>query len=295
MKERARQVHRIIQPIRSLAQRFTYLGLIGAAFGAMLLGKADLVVLDRLRAHITDVVAPIFEAISGPIAFTASAVREIQYLSNLESENDRLREDNARLIGWQAVARHLEAENEALRGMLNFKTGPESSTVSARVIADTGGAFAHSLVLNAGSNDGVRKGSPVVTGDGLVGRVLSVGARSARVLLLTDLNSRTPVLVESTGTRAILAGDNSGRLKLIHLPSGAYVAVGDRIVTSGHGGVFPPRLPAGVVVSVDEAGIRVQPFADRSRLEYVLVIDVGLEEALRLPQLPIERKAVARP
>ena len=295
MKERARPAFRIIQPIKSLAQRFAYLGLIGAAFGAMLLGKADLVVLERLRAHVTDVVAPVLDALSGPIAFSASVVRQVRALASLETENRRLREDNARLLGWQAVARHLEAENEALRGMLNFKTGPEPSTVSARVIADTGGAFAHSLVLNAGSNDGVRKGSPVVTGEGLVGRVVSVGARSARVLLITDLNSRTPVLVESSGTRAILAGDNSDRLKLIHLPPGAYIAPGDRIVTSVHGGIFPPRLPAGVVVSVDEAGIRVQPFADRSRLEYVRVIDAGLEEALRLPQLPVERKAGGRP
>lgn len=295
MVERARPVHRLIQPIKSLAQRFAYLGLIGAAFGAMLLGKADVVVLERLRAHVTDVVAPVLEALSRPIAFGTSVVRQIRALADLEVENDRLRDANARLIEWQAVARRLEAENTALRGMLNFRPGPDPATVSARVIADTGGAFVHSLVLNAGSRDGIRKGSPVVTGEGLAGRVVSVGTRSARVLLITDLNSRIPVLVESTGTRAILAGDNADRPKLIHLPPGAYVAPGDRIVTSGHGGVFPPRLPVGVVVSVNEAGTRVQPFVDHSRLEYVRVVDVGLDESLRLPQLPAERKAGGRP
>ena len=96
-----------------------------------------------------------------------------------------------------------------------------------------------SLILNAGAREGVRKGSPVVTGDGLVGRIAGVGYRSARVLLITDLNSRIPVLVEPTGMRAILAGDNSDRPRLIRLPPGATVSPGERVSTSGRAGAFP--------------------------------------------------------
>jgi rod shape-determining protein MreC len=149
------------------------------------------------------------------------------------------------------------------------------------VIADTGGAFAHSLVLNAGSRAGVGKGQAVVTGEGMVGRIAAVGERSAWVLLITDLNSRIPVTIAPAGIRAILAGNNSDRPRLVHLPPGVAISPGDRVVTSGHGGAFPPGLPVGIVAAVSEAGIDVRPFMDRSRIEYVRVVDFGLQGILR--------------
>jgi rod shape-determining protein MreC len=135
-------------------------------------------------------------------------------------------------------------------------------------------------VLNIGKRDGVKNGQAVITGDGLVGRVAVVGNRSTRVLLITDLNSRIPVLVESTRTRAILAGNNADQPKLIHLPPNARVPQGDRIVTSGHAGVFPPGIPIGVVASVGDKGIAVQPFAERNSLEYIRVINYDQEGVL---------------
>ena len=117
----------------------------------------------------------------------------------------------------------------------------------------------------------------MITGDGLVGRVAGVGNRATRVLLITDLNSRIPVLVEATRTRGILIGNNSNRPRLIHLPPGATVSPGDRIVTSGHGGAFPVGLPIGLIDAVNESGISVQPFVPRDRLEYVRILDYGLK------------------
>jgi rod shape-determining protein MreC len=96
-------------------------------------------------------------------------------------------------------------------------------------------------------------------------------------LLISDLNSRIPVLIEATRTRAILAGNNSNRPRLIHLAPGATVSPGDRVVTSGHGGVFPVGLPVGLVDAVNEGGISVLPFVSRDRLEYVRVLDYGLK------------------
>jgi rod shape-determining protein MreC len=192
-------------------------------------------------------------------------------------ENENLRRDKERLLHWQSVARMLEAENKALQAQLNYVPGPQASYVSARVIADTGGAFAHSLLLNIGHQPGVDKGQAVVTGDGLIGRVAGVGDRATRVLLISDLNSRIPVLIEATRTRAILAGNNSNRPRLIHLAPGATVSPGDRVVTSGHGGVFPVGLPVGRVDAVNEGGISVLPFVSRDRLEYVRVLDYGLK------------------
>ncbi|MEQ8196299.1 MAG: rod shape-determining protein MreC [Rhodospirillales bacterium] len=284
MKERPRQIFRVEAPIRTLAQRFLYLGLVGAAFALMLLGKADVLLMDRMRAHVTDAVAPILDFASRPVASAKEMVGEARAMIALKAENDRLREDRARLLQWQAVARKLEAENKALKGLLNFKPGPEASYLTARVIADAGGAFAHSIVLNIGERDGVENGQAIVTGEGLVGRVAIVGSRSARVLLLTDLNSRIPVLVESTRTRAILAGNNTDQPRLIHLPPNARVPQGDRIVTSGHAGVFPPGIPIGVVANVGDGGITVQPFAKRNALEYVQIVNYKLDGILRRPK-----------
>ena len=284
MQEPFRPANRIAAPLRNVAQRFAYMGLVLAAFGMMMLGKADSVLMERLQAHATDALAPIMDVLSRPVATMANAVDYGRKMINLHDENAELREVNARLLQWQVVARRLELENAHLRGLLNFKPDPGASFVSARVIADTGGAFAHSLVLNAGARDGIRKGQAVVTGAGLTGRIAGTGNISARVLLITDLNSRIPVLVESTGTRAIMAGDNTDQPHLIHLPPGSVVNVGDRVVTSGHGGAFPPGLPIGVVAAVSDEGIAVQPFVGREQLEYVRVMDFGLEGILQPPR-----------
>ena len=286
MKGPLRPVHRIAVPIKGLIQRFAYVGLVVAAFGLMLLGKADVLLVERIRTQVTDALAPILDVLSRPVATVSDVVDQVRELAALREENAGLREDKVRLLQWQTVARRLEAETKALRALLNFVPGPEASYVTARVIGDTGGAFAHALVLNAGFRAGVRKGQAVVTGDGLVGRVAGVGTRSTRVILITDMNSHIPVLVERTRTRAILAGDNSEVLRLIRLPPGAEVSPGDRVVTSGHGGAFPPGLPVGVVASVSDAGIGVQPFVERSRLEYVRVVDFGLRGILQ-PLFPV--------
>ncbi len=276
-----RSVYHLAQPIRGLAQRFAYISMVAAAVGLMILGKVDVLLMDSIRARVTDTVAPILDALSRPAESVAKAIEHVRQLSALRQENTLLRESQARLLQWQTAALRLEAENKSLRDLLNYIPGQEPSFITARVIADTGGAFAHSLILNAGVRDGAAKGQAAMTGDGLVGRVAGAGSRSARILLITDLNSRIPVLVGTKRTRAILAGNNSDRPLLIHLLSGETVSAGDRIVTSGHGGAFPFGLPVGVVASVSDGGIGVAPYVERNRLEYVRLLDFGLGGIVR--------------
>jgi rod shape-determining protein MreC len=277
VKDRSRFTYRLAAPLPGLAQRFAFLGLVIAALTLMLIAKADVAMMERLRAQVTDSVAPIIDVMSRPVVMANEVIVRVGSLVTVYEENENLRRDKERLLHWQSVARMLEAENKALQAQLNYVPGPQASYVSARVIADTGGAFAHSLLLNIGHQPGVDKGQAVVTGDGLIGRVAGVGDRATRVLLISDLNSRIPVLIEATRTRAILAGNNSNRPRLIHLAPGATVSPGDRVVTSGHGGVFPVGLPVGRVDAVNEGGISVLPFVSRDRLEYVRVLDYGLK------------------
>jgi rod shape-determining protein MreC len=160
---------------------------------------------------------------------------------------------------------------------------PRLRFITARVVGDQGGAFARSVLVNAGSRDGVAKGQVAVTAEGVAGRVAEVGLRSSRVLLLTDINSRVPVLVGSARDRAIMAGDNTGRPRLLYLAAGTEIRPGDRVVTSGHGGVFPPGLPVGIVTQASETALRVQPFVDWAHVEYLRLADYELPSLLLSP------------
>lgn len=280
MKNRPHLGHHLIHSEKGMASRFGYLGLVLAAFALMLLGKADVEVMEQVRSTVSDTIAPVLEILSRPATAVDQVVDDVTQMADLRNENIRLREENRRLIEWQSAARKLSSENQQLKGLLNFAPGAEPGFVSGRVVADSGGAFVHSVLVSAGARDGVSKGQAVITGDGLVGRVHAVGSRSARVLLLTDLNSRIPVVVEATRTRAILAGDNTDRPRLVHMAPGATVSAGDRIVTSGHGGAFPPGIPVGVVARVGDNTITVKPYVYRDRLEYVRVVDYGLQGIL---------------
>ncbi len=283
MSERSRTDLRTAGTIKTFAHRFAYVGLVIAAGALMMLGKADAVLMEKLRLRIIDTTAPILDVLSRPVDVVTHTVEQVHDWLALHDENARLREDRARLMQWQTVARRLEAENAALKQLLHFVPEPEIHFVTARVVADSGGAFAHSLLLGAGILDGIGKGQPVVSDEALVGRIAGVARRSARVLLITDLNSRIPVLVGPTRTRAILAGDNSARPKLVYLAPEAVVSPGDLIATSGHAGVFPSGIPVGIVKSVGDGEIRIEPYVDRERLEYLRVIDYGLTGILGNP------------
>lgn len=262
--------------VRLLAQRFAFLSLLVAAVALMILGKADIILIERTRALVADAMAPVLDAMARPAATVAQVTQNFHELANLRSENARLREENARLMHWQTLARRLESENVVLHDSLNVVPDPDPAYVTARVIGDMGSAFGHSMLLGAGSKDGVRKGQAVLSGEALVGHIAEVGLRSSRMLLITDINARTPVLVEATRTRAILSGDNSARPRLTYVAGSPNISVGDRIVTAASGGAFPPGIPLGVVSSINDGIIRVEPFIQRHHLEFVSIVDFGL-------------------
>lgn len=269
-----------VDMIRAMLQRFAYLGLIVAAFGLMMIGKAEMVLVEQVRARINDAFAPILEAIAEPAASVRSYVNEARQFLNVHEENQRLAQENQRLMKWQTVARSVEAENQILRNLLNFSTGPQANYRAARVISDDGGTFSESALIYAGVRDGVRNGQAVVSGEGLVGRIAGVAQRSSRVLFISDLNSRIPVVLEGNRVRGVLAGRNESKPIITKLPPSAIVAIGDRVVTSGHGGAFPAGIPVGVVSAVVEAGAEITPFVDFKTLEIVRIVDYGLDGIL---------------
>ena len=259
--------------MRAMAQRFSFLVLVLGSIGLMMLGKVDAVLIDGIRTRLTDALAPILDAAAQPAASVSDLVAEAEALAHLRRENARLRAENAALVYFRDAAYRLEVENEDLRGLLNYQPAAPHSFVSARVVADQSGSFVRSLAISLGERHGVADGQAVLGARGLVGRTVQTGARSARVLLLTDLNTRVPVVVTPSRHRAVLGGDNTARPRLFHLVADHGVSAGDRVTTSGHGGMFPRGLPVGIVESVRDGVVRIRLFEDLTRLEFVRIVD----------------------
>lgn len=267
------------------------LGLSGASGFLLIIGAALLMLsafypstLTGLRVGAADTLAPVLNVVSAPMQRAAVFVRDVSGLAAIQAENARLAEENIKLREWYQAALLLEAENKSLRELMNVKVDAQHTYITARVLSDSNSHFAKSLLVSAGTADGVEKGQAVIAGDGLIGRVVEAGENTARVLLITDINSRVPVLVQDSRQHAIFAGQNTKTGQLVHLPEDSKVKQGVRVVTSGVGGIFPMGLPVGVVTDIGERVI-IEPFADFNRLMHVRIVNLPQDPNLHSPGL----------
>lgn len=274
MSDRPRERGGTLAALRSALARRSIGALSATAIGLVVLTKADLEIFAYLSERAADLVAGIASWPAAPVAFVRRTSEAIGSLLALEEENARLREENRRLVHWQNEAIRLAVQNAALREALKMPpvTGTRRRT-TVRIVADPGGPFVQTRLIDAGRDRGLEKGMAVVDAYGMVGRIVEVGERSARVLLITDFNSRIPVLVERSRDQAILEGRNGPLAELRFLPMNPSVAVGDRVLTSGRGGLLPPGLPVGEIVHVDDRRVLVRPLVDWDRLDHVTVLE----------------------
>ena len=263
-------------PVKHWFSRASIMLMAAAGVALMIMSKGGNPNVGNLRNSISDAVTPVLSVVASPMDAMAQARAWMGDIARLHEENIALRNQNVQLLKWQTMAQDLEAENKALRGLLGVVPSKKSSYVTARLVSDVGGPYSHSALINAGSGQSVKKNQAVIAELGLVGRVVDAGESSARVLLLNDVNSRVPVIGETSRERSILTGSHDALPVLSYLPSQSTVSVGERVVTSGDGGIFPAGLPVGVVVSVEKGAVKVQPFADPTRIEYVSVVDYAL-------------------
>ncbi|GBD45117.1 Cell shape-determining protein MreC [bacterium HR40] len=264
-----RHLRQLRRTLAHLAPRLWLL----CAVALLVVSKADLRFVNWLSATASDLYVPAAGLLYQPVDWLRRLGEEAAELLVLREENARLRARIGELERLRDEALRLEVENRVLRRMLAMPSPPATvRQTTARVIGDSGGPFRHARLLDAGSERGVAVGMAVVDEHGMVGRVVAVGRRSARILLLTDLNSRIPVLVAPSGDPAILEGDNTAHPKLAFLPLDPAMAVGDRVMTSGHDGLLPPGLPVGEIEAIEEGRVTVRPYADWQRLDWVTVL-----------------------
>ena len=199
------------------------------------------------------------------------------WLVKARQENQRLLAENHLLENALDHMREVRLANERLRRLLEFKQTLTTPTLPAEVISEDASSWFRTVAIDKGSDDGVREGLPVVVAEGVVGRIIRVTPHQARVLLITDASSAVAALVQESRTRGVCRGQGE-QLSLDFALNDAEIAVGDRIVTSGTGGIFPKGLVLGSVSSVTQEryglfqGVSVSPAVDFSRLEEVLVL-----------------------
>ncbi|GAB5389334.1 MAG: rod shape-determining protein MreC [Alphaproteobacteria bacterium] len=252
---------------------------IGLGCLALVAGSIDPGLSRTIRTQVTDLTAPLLEFASRPTHALNASLAKYENWQNLAAENERLKLENERLRGWHAEATRLTHENTDLRQLVAAKPRAASHYISAPVIGEASGGYVRSIIVSAGLQDGIDNGQAVRTGSGVVGQVTEASDSTARILLLTDMNARLPVLLEGSRSHAMLVGDNTSQPVLRYLDEKTMPKLGERLVTSGTGGLMPKGLPVGVVTSVEDGLVRITLSADLEALNMVSVIDYGLSPA----------------
>lgn len=237
----------------------------------LVLSRLEHRLIDQVRWQITEFMTPVLNTVLVPFEPMQWMKQQAKDHWQMRKRVARLAEENVRLLSWEWRALELQRKVDQLSGLARVVAEFDYKFVTARVMANSSGAFVRSVLINAGRQQRIRPGYPVVNGEGLVGRIVDAGTSAARVLLLTDLNSRVPVRVGAKGIRAILMGDNGASLKLDYLPADVRVSPGDVVATSGAGGVFPAGLKVGEVI-MERQGQRVRPAARLDQLDYLSVL-----------------------
>jgi rod shape-determining protein MreC len=263
---------------------------IALAVVLVLLGKAQIGLFDRARAHATDLMAPMLEKMRAPVAGFDRWIGSIGEIFSVYEQNLKLKEENARLRQWRNVAITLQGRVNRYQALLHAVPDPQMNRVLARVIGRASRPFLRTMILDAGRSHKVLPGQAVMDARGMIGRIYLTGQRTSWVILLTDLNSRIPVTVAPRNVQAMMTGDNSGSPVLNLMSHTVTVHAGDQVTTSGDGGLLPAGLPVGTVMSDGAGGWRVALLADAAASQDVEILNFSKPPEAPPPsaQLPAE-------
>jgi rod shape-determining protein MreC len=246
--------------------------LIVVLLALVLVWRIDSPRVERLRMAIIDRIVPSAEWVMAPVTGLTRLITDFQSYQRLVEQNAELRRELQQMKAWHEAAMQLDQENAKLRDLNNVQLDPKLTYITGVVLADSGSPFRQSVLLNIGGRDGIMDGWPAMDGVGLVGRISGVGQETSRVLLLTDTSSRIPITIQGSSQTAVLSGDGTLNPPIEFLENPDLVRPGDRVVTSGDGGVFPADLLVGQVALGTDRRLRVRLAADYERLEFLRVL-----------------------
>ena len=272
MRSRLQRIHLL----KTLYQQFKLYIYLFLAVALLIFGLSDHPMIAGAREKTATAGGYVARTLYIPVGWAEQGLDYLKDLWNIRGQNARLRQENSNLLYWQNQVERLKMENEALKKQLAFVSPEEKQYKTVAVLVDNGGPYARSVLVQAGRKDGVQRGDVALYQAAVLGRVVQVGGWTSRLLLLTDFTSRVPVMVGSQKYLGVVEGDNTPRLTLTALPENAAVQVGDYVMTSGHGGVYPVGLAIGTVVSVSEDTIKVAPFVQQEDVLFVRLMNFGL-------------------
>lgn len=265
-----------IGQFRLIVRKSVVLGMFIAALALLVFSKSDSPLIRTARSSVSSTLSPVLQAVRYPFELIGSGYDAVVDVFQVYRQNKTLKAENAEVLMLKTKIKTLKAENERLGALLNYTPPADARFVTAKVIAVEGDGFSHSLIVYVNDAQDVKAGQVVLGDKGVVGRVENVGRHYARVILLTDINSKIPVIVGKGRTRGLLSGDNTSLPKLIYTALDADIKSGDEILTSGVSGFFPSDLPVGKVIGVRNGQIEIDVFSDIETLEYVRIVDYGL-------------------
>ncbi|WP_375279774.1 rod shape-determining protein MreC [Pseudooctadecabacter sp.] len=262
------QTEDYVNPVRRLLVGILVLFMLAT----FLIWRIDNPRVERFRMMVIDTVVPSFDWAMAPVTGMVNLLSDFQSYQRLAQQNSDLRRELQDMKSWREAAIQLDQENARLRDLINVQLDPQLTRITGVVMADSGSPFRQSVLLNVGARDGILDGWPAMDGIGLVGRISGVGEVTSRVILVTDTSSKIPVTIRPSGQRAILSGDNTINPLLSFIEDPDQVKPGDRIVTSGDGGVFPADLLVGQLARGTDGRLRARLSADLERLEFLRVL-----------------------
>jgi len=254
---------------RGGAEKFSILSLIILAIFIFFLDVYGFTVVKKTRSIINDIVFRISYLASSPSRLMPNLGKGIAGHLNLKEENEKLREVIENYKSLNLNLEYLTNENKNLRKVLNAENIINAKDiVLAKVLVDRNSPFLKSIIINKGTQSGIKKGMPVTQNNYLVGRIVDVNYLSSRVLLLTDLNSRIPVTLDGDSSQAILTGSGTKNPKLEYLPEDYEFKEDINVFASGKERIFIPGTPIGKTTEKGEVILYVDP----NQLSFVTVI-----------------------
>ena len=253
---------------RGTQQRFSLFVLVIISVLLIFLETIEAKPLNVIRSFVKDVVYRSALIASYPSKSFSNFYDFVEEHINLYSNYEELVKENDELKNNITKTDFLKLENSQLRKLIEEQVESSSNLVSARVMFDKQSPYLNSFVINIGSNKNIKNGMAVLDGKNFIGRVVGVNYFSSRVLLVSDLNSKIPVLSEPSGSHAILSGHGTSEPTLEYLSKNNGIQDGDKIYTSGKEGIFTPGLVVGKA-KIEKNKIKVLLFADLDQITFV--------------------------
>lgn len=269
--------------LKKILRRVMLIFLFIATFLLIFLGKTDNIIIENSTRFLTDVGAKVITYLGKPFIFAKEGYTTVKNLFGVEEENARLKEVIEDLNIKISDMKNLAAENEELKKSLRFVADIPEKFITTRVIADNTSIFSHSLLIEAGSNHGVEKYQAVIAKGYLIGRIIAVTPQYSRVLLITDISSKVPVILEKSRIRAFLSGNNDDYPRLTHIEKQGMISEHEEVLTSGFDGILPYGIRIGFIAGIEEESPFIQPYIGLSDIEIVSVLK-------NKPQIPVAKE-----